>query len=91
LWREPERRLDPGEGRIRLDLFGRSIFHAWTGSFSIAVKKLDLAQRLSWIVAGPIYEVGAIRVGENRARNAQRSSERNVARKSAKGLFLSRV
>jgi hypothetical protein len=65
LRRGSERRLDPSERRVRFDLFGRSRFEAWTGSFGIAVKKLDLAQRLSWIVAGPVYEVGAIRVGKN--------------------------
>ena len=75
LRRDPERRLDPGERGVGFDLFGRSLFDAWTGSFGIAVKKLDLAERLSWIVAGPVYEVGAIRVGKNGARYAQRASD----------------
>jgi hypothetical protein len=37
------RRLDPGERRVRFDLFGGSLFDARTGSFGVAVKKLDLA------------------------------------------------
>jgi hypothetical protein len=44
------------------------LLDAWAGGLGIAVKKLDLAQRLSWIVTGPVFEVGSIRVGKNRAR-----------------------
>jgi hypothetical protein len=43
LRRERERCFDPGERRVRFDLFGRSLFGAWTGGLRIPVKKLDLA------------------------------------------------
>ena len=41
-------------------LFGRSLLDAWTGGFGVAIKKLDLAQRSSWVVTGPAYKVGGI-------------------------------
>src|SRR5690242_15844289 len=68
---EPEGCVDPGERRAGFDPFGRPLFGAWTGRLGIAVKKLDLAQRLSWIVPGSVFEFGAIRAGKNRARHAQ--------------------
>jgi hypothetical protein len=84
LRREPEWRLDPGERGVGLDCFGRSLLDAWTGGFGIAIKKLDLAQRLSRIVAGPIRDVRGIRAGKNRARYAQGRSYRSATRKSEK-------
>ena len=62
--------LDPEERRIRFDAFGRALLGAWTGGFGIAVKKLDLAQRLSWVVAGPDRDVGGTRGGKYGARDA---------------------
>jgi hypothetical protein len=60
LWREPERRIDPGKRRVRLDSFGCSVLDAWTGGFGVAIKQLDLAQRLGWIIPGSVFKVGAI-------------------------------
>jgi hypothetical protein len=60
LRREPERRVDPGERRVGSDTLGRSLLDARTRGFGKSIKKLDLAQRLGWIIPGPVFKVGAI-------------------------------
>ena len=46
---------------------------------------------ISWIVPGPVYEVGAIRVGKNGACYAQSASDRGTTRKIKKRLSFLRV
>src|SRR6185312_11352363 len=75
---KPERRVDPGERRVRFDPFGRSLLDAWTRGFGIAVEKLDLAQRPCWVVAGRVRDIERIRAGKNRTRHAQSASDRSA-------------
>jgi hypothetical protein len=44
----------------RLGTLGRSLLDARTRGFGKSIKKLDLAQRLGWIIPGPVFKVGAI-------------------------------
>ncbi len=91
LRRELKRDVDAGERGVGFDPLGRSLLDAWTGGFGITVKKLNLARGMSWIVAGLVREVGAIRVGKNGARYAQSASDRSATRKIEKRLFFLRV
>jgi hypothetical protein len=54
----------------RFDSLGCSLLDAWTRRFGVAIKKLDLAQWLGWIVPGPVFKIGSIRLGKNRHHQA---------------------
>ena len=88
LRREPERRVDPGEWGVRFDSFGRSLLDAGTRSFGIAIKMLDLAQWLSWIVAGSVRNVWTVGVGKNRSSQTQRPGDGSATRKSPNDFFF---
>jgi hypothetical protein len=88
LRREPKRDVDAGERSVRFDSFSCSFLYAWTGRFGIAVEKLDLAQRSSWIITGPILDVGRIRTGKNRSGQAQDDDDGNATREREKRALL---